>query len=182
MVKDRIQEAQAEWREALGDGSIRWTKREQFHLTLRFLGGVDAERVGALGEAVRRACSAHAPLHLRAERIGFFPDARLPRVVWVGVQDDRDTLPSLHMAVESATADFTEEKSEPRFSGHVTLGRAKGVTRAEVEKMGELARAMGERLFGEWTADQVEIIRSELSPHGARYSTLVAIPLAGGAS
>jgi 2'-5' RNA ligase len=179
-VKTRIEEAQAEWRDALGDDQIRWTRREQFHLTLKFLGGVDAGRLDALAEGLRRAAGAFAPLNLRAERMGFFPDARLPRVVWVGVHDDRQSLPSLQRAVESAAAEFTREQSTEKFAGHVTLGRVKGLSRAEAEKMSGLARSMAERRFGEWTADKVEVIRSELLPQGARYTTLIAIPLAGG--
>jgi len=39
------------------------------------------------------------------------------------------------------------------------------------------AAVMEGRMFGEWTADRVELIRSELSPVGARYTTLAAAPL-----
>jgi 2'-5' RNA ligase len=120
------------------------------------------------------------PLRLRAERLGFFPDGRSPRVIWVGVHDDRDALPLLQRAVESAVASFTSEKSAERFSGHVTLGRIKGIARADAERMVGLAERMASRCFGEWTADTVELIRSELSPQGPRYTVLAAIPLAGG--
>ena len=86
-IKAKIEEAQAELRRALPAHGVRWTRREQFHLTLRFLGDVDAARVEPLGEAIRAVCRGFGPLHLRAERVGFFPDLRYPRVVWVGVQD-----------------------------------------------------------------------------------------------
>lgn len=179
-MKDRIEAAQRQWREGFGDDRIRWTRREQFHLTLKFLGNVGSQRVPALEEGLQRACGAFAPLRLRAQGLGFFPGARSPRVIWVGVQDDRQLLLPLQKAVESAAADFTREESQEQFAGHVTLGRARGLARVEAERMGELARGMAELCFGEWTAGQVEIIRSELSPHGARYTTLVAIRLAGG--
>ena len=180
-VKDQIQAAQGEYRDALGDGHVRWTRREQFHLTLKFLGDVDPERLEALAEALRRACDLFAPLHLRGQRMGFFPDARSPRVIWVGVQDDRQTLASLQSAVESAMAEFTREESKERerFTGHVTLGRMKGLTRVDVDKLAGLARGMADRFFGEWTADKIELIRSALSSQGAHYTTLAVVPLAG---
>src|SRR3954470_9663903 len=68
-VKVQVEEAQEEMRRALPAGIVRWTKREQFHLTLKFLGNVDASRVDALEAALREAVSSFAVVRLRAERI-----------------------------------------------------------------------------------------------------------------
>lgn len=177
-IKDEMERAQAELRRGARDARIRWAGREQFHVTLRFLGNVEGQRLEALGEAVRGACVGFRALHLRAARVGFFPDGRNPRVVWVGVEDEEQQLASLQRAVESASQPFTAEAPEERgFSGHVTLGRIKGIRRPEVEELGRLAAGMAERVFGEWTGDEVEIIRSELSPAGARYTALAGARL-----
>jgi len=177
-IKAKIEAAQAELRRVLPERAARWTRREQFHLTLRFLGDVDASRVEALGEAVRAACWGFGALHLRAERVGFFPDLRYPRVVWVGVQDQAERLPLLQEAVARATREYTTEEKEKQFTGHVTLARIKGIKRPEAEALGKAAAGMAERLFGQWTACQVELMRSELLPQGARHSTLASIALA----
>src|SRR5436853_393662 len=87
-VKAEIEKAQAELRAAL-PGVVRWTKRGQFHLTLRFLGNVPADRVELLTRAVRDVCAGFAALRLRAERIGCFPDLRFPRVIWAWVHDEK---------------------------------------------------------------------------------------------
>ena len=110
-------------------------------------------------------------LHLRAERIGFFPDLRYPRVVWVGVRDQAEQLPRLQQVVQVATEGFTAEPKEERFTGHVTLARIKGIKRPEAEALGKAAAGMAERVFGQWTAYQIELMRSELLPQGARHST-----------
>ena len=177
-VKTEIEKAQAALRRALPEGRVRWTKREQLHLTLKFLGNVAAPQVEPLVEAVRGACPGFAALELRAERIGFFPDLRSPRVVWVGVSDPPGQLPFLQHAIEVATRDFTAEESKERFTGHVTVGRFKGLRRAEAEVLAGLASGLATKFFGTWRADKVEIIRSQLSPAGARYTTLAVIPLA----
>ena len=177
-IKAKIEEAQAELRRVLPERAVRWTRREQFHLTLKFLGDVDAARVEALGEALRAACRGFGALHLRAERVGFFPDLRYPRVVWVGVQDQAERLPLLQEAVARATREYTTEEKEKQFTGHVTLARIKGIKRPEAEALGKAAAGMAERLFGQWTACQVELMRSELLPQGARHSTLASIALA----
>jgi 2'-5' RNA ligase len=178
-VKAKMEEAQAELRCALPERVVRWTKRGQFHLTLRFLGDVDAPRVEALRDALRAACHGFSALRLRAQGVGFFPDLRFPRVGWVGVNDQADQLPRLQQAVEAATRDFTAEEPGERFTGHVTLARLKGLKRPEAEALGLAAAGMAERLFGQWTAYKIELMRSELSPKGARHTSLAAIPLAG---
>src|SRR6266487_4607346 len=73
-VKAEIERAQDELRQALPKPCVRWTKREQFHLTLCFLGNVATTRVPELTEAVGAACRGFPALKLRAERIGCFPD------------------------------------------------------------------------------------------------------------
>ena len=106
---------------------------------------MEAARVEPLEEAMRAACRGFGALHLRAERVGFFPDLRYPRVVWVGVRDEAEQLPRLQEAVERATRDFTTEAKEERFTGHVTLARIKGMKRPEAEALGEAAAGMAER-------------------------------------
>jgi RNA 2',3'-cyclic 3'-phosphodiesterase len=177
-IKSKIQEAQAELRQVLTQRSVRWSRRDQFHLTLRFLGDVDETRVEALAEALRAACRGFGALHLRAEKVGFFPDLRYPRVAWVGVQDQAEQLPRLQQAVEAASASFTTQKKEERFTGHVTLARIKGIERQEAEALGKAAAAMADRVFGQWTTYQVALMRSELLPKGARHSTVATIALA----
>lgn len=178
-VKMKIESAQAELRRALPEPGVRWTRREQFHLTLKFLGDVDASRIGALEVAIRAACRGFNPLHLRAERIGFFPDLRRPRVVWTGVHDLAERLHPLQAAVDAATRGFTSEPTEERFTGHVTLARIKAVRPPGVEALTRVAAGMAERVFGQWAADEVELVRSALTPQGARHSSLSGFLLAG---
>jgi len=177
-VKAKLAEAQSELRRVMPEHGVRWTPREQFHLTLRFLGDVEAERIEALGEALRRACLGFGALHLRAEKMGFFPDLRRPRVAWAGVHDREERLPVLQQTVDAATRDFTTEPKEERFTGHVTLARIKAIRRPEVEALGKAAADLAERVFGQWTIGRVDLMRSVLSSHGASHSTLEAVALA----
>src|SRR5205814_61509 len=140
-------------------------------------GTVEAQRVEALAGAVRSACQGFTALRLRAERIGCFPDLRFPRVVWAWVHDRQEQLPRLQNAIETATRDFTTEAPEERFTGHVTLGRTRGIKRREAAVLTRAVAGMVERAFGEWMADRIEIMRSEMSPKGAHHSVLSILPL-----
>ncbi len=177
-VKGKIEGAQAALRKVSPDRNVRWARREQFHLTLRFLGDVEASRVEALGETLRSACRGFGALQLRAQGVGFFPNERYPRVVWVGVRDEAEQLPRLQQVVEAATEAFTTERKEERFTGHLTLARIKGIRREEAEALAQVAAGMADRLFGQWTGYRVELMRSELLPQGAQHTCLGSFALA----
>jgi 2'-5' RNA ligase len=176
-VRDKIAAAQNELRAAVPHDVVRWTRMEQFHLTLRFLGAVETVRFPALVEEVRLACKNFAPLRLRAGGIGFFPNQRVPRVVWVGIEDPQGRLPLLHRAVQLATKPFTTEESEETLTGHVTLGRVKRIQRREAQLLASAAARLARADFGEWTADHIAIMRSEVSSQGAKHTCLETIPL-----
>ena len=178
-VKDEIEKAQRQLRDGLPGKFVRWTKREQFHLTLSFLGDVAEARVAELIEVLRDVCRPFSAMRLRAERIGFFPDMRFPRVIWAWVHDEKDILPRLQEAIAARVQNFTDVRPEKKFTGHVTLGRTQNIKRPQAEVLAKLALGMVDTFLGEWMADKVELIRSELSPRGSRYTTLATIPICG---
>jgi len=176
-VKQRIEAAQAELGRAAPKASIGWTRSEQFHLTVKFLGDVEVPRVDELERVLGSVTGALPQLRLRAEGMGFFPNAMSPRVVWAGLRDEADQLPWLQSAVEAACAPFSKEPAQGKSTGHVTLGRIKRAGRIEIEALGRAVSGMTERRFGEWTADNIELMRSELLAGGARHSSLAVMRL-----
>ena len=146
-------------------------------MTLKFLGDVESSHVTALTESVRAYCQKSPKLELCAEGIGFFPNERKPRVIWAGTQDRAGLLPKLYHCVQVATCEFTTEKTEEKFTGHITLGRVKNLSHSAGKKLQESSVEMKARRYGAWTGDHIEIVRSELSFTEARYTVLAKIPL-----
>ena len=176
-IREEMIRVQRDLKPLVPRSAVRWARPEQFHLTLRFLGDVPSERVGGLRESVRVVCADAPAVPLRAEGVGFFPNARSPRVIWIGISDDENRLVNLQRKIENAVQPFTTEQGGERFAGHVTLGRFKQLNRFDINGLTNESEAMKNRIFGEWTAREIEIIRSELSPTGARYTSLAAFPL-----
>src|SRR5258708_39868161 len=83
-VRVQIENTQAELRATLSRSVVRWTNPEQFHLTLKFWGGVEIGRLPELEGALRNAVSGLNAFHLTAATIGVFPDGRRARVIWAG--------------------------------------------------------------------------------------------------
>lgn len=178
-VRDGITAVQEELRAIVPKASLRLTKPHQFHLTLRFLGDVAEEHLPDLTRALASACAGFAPLPLRAERIGVFPHLRFPRVAWAWVHDEKDHLLEMQRRIEAAVATFASHAEETSFTGHVTLARLNAIKRPQAEALAAFAHRLVDRQFGEWTAGEVHLMKSELSPSGARHTIASAIPLAG---
>lgn len=176
-VRDEVIRVQWELQLLTSRGAVRWTRPDQFHLTLRFLGDVPVAGLEKLKELVNPVCRGARPFPLRAEGIGFFPNPHSPRVVWVGIDDKEGLLVDLQKRIEAAVRPFAAEPGEKNFSGHVTLARLKNLKPPDTRKLAAHAQTVKGRTFGEWTAHEIEIIRSELSPAGARHTTLAAFRL-----
>lgn len=176
-VKARIIMARDELRGNLPPAAAGWTRPENMHLTLRFLGGVEEARIESLKTSLAQALVGFGTIPLICERLGCFPDLRYPRVVWAWVYDDAERLAQLQRRVAQATDAFTREPAESRFVGHITLARLRQIKRPQAEVIALFVNGAIGRKFGAWTASQVELIRSELSPGGSRYTTLAGIDL-----
>jgi 2'-5' RNA ligase len=176
-VRRRLAAMQAELRRLAGRHAdeVRWAAPEGIHLTLQFLGAVPEERVPALKEAVGGAAAGSRPLALEVKGAGGFPSARRPRVVWAGVEGDRPALAELVADLGRRLAPLGFTPDERPFSPHLTLGRARE-GRGAPGLGGALARASASDPVP-WRADALVLVRSHLSPAGARYEALDRVGL-----
>jgi 2'-5' RNA ligase len=179
-VRDEIVRVQQELQTLVPPAAVRWTRPDQFHLTLRFLGNVPGESVDDLKQGVDAVCRNEPPLSLRAEGVGFFPGPRSPRVVWVGIDDGDGRLAELQQRIEATVGPFSREPGEKNFAGHVTLGRLKNARPKDTRNLVARAQSLEKRVFGGWTASEVEIIRSALSQSGACHTLLATCRLSAG--
>ena len=176
-VKTALCSVQQELKEVLPLKSATWTKPENLHLTLRFLGQVELNRVSELERRLREKLSCLGELELICERLGCFPGLRFPRVVWTWVHDAGDRLALLHRWLEEVAGGFAEKPAEGRFVGHVTIARPKQIKRPVAERLSRFIERAVDRHFGTWSCSELELIQSELSSGGSRYTTLAKIPL-----
>ncbi|HEX5398596.1 MAG TPA: RNA 2',3'-cyclic phosphodiesterase [Verrucomicrobiae bacterium] len=159
---------------ALGD--VRWVNPEQLHLTLKFLGNVPAGSITEVKHSLAEACAGVRPFHLRANGVGFFPNARSPRVVWAGIEDDENVLAGLQVQVERLLAPFTEKPGAESFHAHATLGRFQKYRRHKTEGLLQRALKLGGHVFGGWRVEEAGLFQSELSSNGARHTRVAVFP------
>ena len=175
-VEAEVERFQSELKSSLRGDQVRWTPLEQIHLTLRFLGNIAAGSVPDLEAALRRACAGVTQFELAAEGFGQFPEGTRPRILWVGVKGESDTLKTLVGRVVAETQAWGEREDKP-FHPHLTIGRVKATQPRELRQLSEELRRVKAPCFGQWRVTQVDLMQSELSPSGAVHTCIAAIPL-----
>ncbi len=177
---------------------LRWTTRDQWHVTLRFFGRIDEV----------------APVRAALSRVTLpgDPEAPGPPVAVAGPATRRlgssilalpvAGLEGLAASVVAATATLGEPPPGRPFSGHLTLARegrgrrrggVKGVGLAERPGAGGargggepaeaghrprgLAGLAGRAFSATWEVSELTLVASTLHPHGARYDIVARYPL-----
>src|SRR5262249_42877826 len=124
-VRAAVASAQAGLRMAAPRADVRWVDPAGMHLTLKFLGEVDAARVPDVEAALADVARRHAPLARAAGGLAGFPGATRPRVVFAGIAGGLRELGLLAADVERACEALGFAPEARPFRGHVTLGRVR---------------------------------------------------------
>jgi 2'-5' RNA ligase len=160
---------------------VHWVAPETFHITLQFLG--ETGKHDAIHNALQQVRATAVGVIFRAT--GFFPNAKSPRVFWVGIEADRNLQQlALHIGEVLEPLGFVREAAP--FKPHLTLARAGSgrprPVRGEQSAVG--LRVVGIKLeeqpaveFGSMTAREFCLYESKLSPSGAKYTKLNRYPL-----
>jgi 2'-5' RNA ligase len=156
---------------------VRWTPPEQWHLTLRFLGDVAPEEWLALETALRQAGATQAAFQMQWTGLGGFPGLDAPRVIWLGLAGELDRLAVLQEKVSQATAPWGSHRESQKFHPHLTLGRVKLDNPGDRRRIGERLSSLPFPCRCRWHADQVILMRSELTPNGAVHVPMAVVPL-----
>jgi 2'-5' RNA ligase len=154
---------------------LSWLDEPRLHLTLKFLGEQQPERLAAIESTITAVAARHRGLVMTLGGVGAFPNFRRARIVWMGVEQD-PRLELLHHDVEVAYEALGFELEGRPFRPHLTLARAKHTLPEEqLRKLARAARRIDYRT--ECIVQSVDLMQSELLPAGAAYRQLVAAPL-----
>lgn len=151
----------------------RWVQPANLHITLKFIGHVENEKLGPIKEALARIHSSQ-PVHLDFRGMGFFPNERRPRVVWCGVHASPN-LANLAAEIDRSLVPLGVDAETRPFTPHLTLARFKSD-----EGVADLVRAaegMESTEFGSATETEFHLYESLLKPAGAQYNRLASFPI-----
>ncbi len=152
---------------------LHWVKKDQFHLTLKFLGETRDDRLPALSQALRSASNDNDSFSLSLSKVGHFGG----RVVWLGLKTGMDEASQLANSIDAACAALSFDRENRPFQPHITLARSKINPGTILLK--SLSPSVAEQTFGPFAATEVSLVQSTLTPNGAIYKTLAQFPLSG---
>lgn len=153
----------------------RWVRMEGVHITLKFIGETQPEKLNDIKTALAQVPARPAlPINFRG--VGFFPNAHRPRVLWAGV-DGGAPLTELAAAVDASLATLGLPREARAFSPHLTLARFD--TPRDLEALHAAIKKSGALDFGSATAGNFHLYQSILKRGGAEYTRLATYSFTG---
>ncbi|MCK4859856.1 MAG: RNA 2',3'-cyclic phosphodiesterase [Candidatus Omnitrophica bacterium] len=149
---------------------IRWIKSQNIHLTLKFLGEVNEQKISLIKQAMQKAGKGISPFSANFVGLGVFPNLKAPRVIWIGIASEKEVV-IIQQRLEKELEIFGFSPEKRKFQPHLTLGRVKllqdkkGFTK-EIKELEQVS------LSSKLSVDKIELIKSNLSPEGAVYSSV----------
>lgn len=154
---------------------VRWVDPLGIHITLKFLGDVDSDKIDEIKMAIDEATYGLSPFHLSLQEIGAFPNLNRVNVIWVGAKGELDKLTYLQKQVESNMEQLDFPREERAFSPHLTLGRVRNYTSPDDrKKLGQILSQTSFTSSQVITVESVNLMKSQLTSTGAIYTRLYA--------
>jgi 2'-5' RNA ligase len=172
-LADAVRSVQQPLAEADG---LRLTDPEQAHVTLKFLGDTDPDRIPALAEELAAAVedSGIDPFTAEVGDLGVFPSMDYISVVWVGVREGGDELTALHEAIEDRTTAMGFDAEDHDFTPHATVAR---MDHAGGKELVQRTVRETDPDVGTLAVDEIRLTESVLRDDGPEYTTVESIPL-----
>jgi RNA 2',3'-cyclic 3'-phosphodiesterase len=173
-IRQHIKEHIDQLRSAFTQVRASWSREDNLHLTLKFLGEIPVTRIIALSEACSEAIKLLEPLELTIRGCGSFPPHGKPKVLWIGIEDagaeaQTTHIHRLHADIEDSCAAHGFEREARPYHPHLTIARIR-----EAKDSRAVAEHHRHTDFAPQTfsVSEVVVFRSELSSSGSKHSAL----------
>ncbi len=146
--------------------------KENFHITLKFLGEVQEEIVSQIKTSLLKVAKQIVPFNLKITYPGVFPNSSKARVIWIGT-DTNQELKKLVSKIEESMAQYGFKKEEKEFTSHITLARVKNFQNGRY-LFYKISKTFKDKMTSELIFDVNEFVlmKSTLTPSGSIYEPL----------
>ncbi len=150
---------------------VRWVKSENIHLTLKFLGNVQLQKIRVIEAALDQIANEIEPFPLILEGIGSFPNWEHPRIIWIGIVKS-ELVRSLAELIEAKMVALDCEKETKSFSPHLTIGRVREHISPEDIQMLEKRTWINTIFVDKIKITGIHLYKSDLHASGPIYTLL----------
>lgn len=150
-------------------------KKENFHLTLKFLGWYREKKIDEINKAIEKATVGVSPFWFKPTKIGYFLKESL--ILWVGI-DKLDQLDQLAERLEENFAKIGFRKEKREFAFHITFGKKRRAHSTQKwRRMAEEIKGKYGQEFPGFKVQEIVLLESTLSREGSTYTPLTTFPL-----
>ncbi len=168
-VSDDIKEKLLKTQKKFKNLRVRWTKKENLHFTLLFIGWVDEEKIGVIKNSIENAVSDFSFFILKLDRIVLGPDEKRARMIWAEGLVPPELQKLRKRLIEELAKNKISFDNRHSFRLHITLARAKGKELRGIKIKEEINLA--------FSVKEVLLMESVLHQEGPEYKVLSAIKL-----
>ena len=158
-------------------GVVRWTKPENIHLTLKFLGDIDESLLFNIRDVLRKIGAEHSIFELETKGSGAFPSLTRPRIVYAGTGNGLEPLTALREGIEQGLEELGVARDSRPFQAHTTIGRIK-TPRITVDA-NDFLSPFTDTCFGTSQVKDLVLCESQLKRTGPVYRVIERFALGG---
>jgi len=150
-------------------GKVKAVEKENLHITLKFLGEVSEDKLPYIKNCIEKSCKKFKKFSIKLKGLGAFPSLSRPRVIWIGVDEGKDTISEIMKRLDECfqKLGFKKEKS---YVPHMTIARVKGFIKLD-------PRPYLKKDFGSVLVEEIKLKKSTLTPKGPIYDDIFILEL-----
>ena len=167
-IQTLLTSAQEELRKFVRGAS--WVKRENIHLTLKFLGDVAPNQISVIKNSIEQVTNTLSPFSMELGGIGAFPNLGRPRIIWAGVKTGADEVAAIAREIDLRLSRHGYERDEKPFRPHLTLARLK--SRIDLKPLVDVFQQYDTINGATMIVKQIRVVQSQLRRSGAVYTPL----------
>ncbi len=177
-VRAHLEKLETDLKKSFPSISAKWVDVSSLHLTLKFLGSIEENKIDSVTVALAKGAEQTTPFSLGMGGLGAFPNMRRVDVVVVGLSGELDCLLQLQNNIEEAMKPLGFRPESRPFAPHLTLARLREQsTIQERQAMGQALQSAQLPPMGPFKVTSVNLMKSELLRTGAVYTELSHVRL-----
>lgn len=147
------------------EANIKWVKKDNFHITLKFLGEVKS--LSSLKNILKESVNDFEPFNISLSGLEAFPSKSRVKVLWIGLDKGENELKNIYKNIEDKIVDLGFKKEKRDYTPHITIGRVK----KGILKFPEI-----EFSYPPFPATKITLFESILKPSGPIYRIINRFP------
>ncbi len=151
---------------------LKWVEPEKWHLTLKFLGNTNSNKISDIIEQMEKINYSNIPTSVKIQGLGAFPEKNQPKIIFANISTDNQNLNQLKLNLEDQLFEIGFDKDKRNFNPHLTLARSKKST--DLKQIFNDLKPYYDSDFINFKGkiEKITLYESKLSASGAEYIQL----------